>query len=62
MREGSVEPKVATALGLNSTPVVEVESSSTSEDASEATGSVPAVEEVAPETSIPHAFRENVLV
>lgn len=61
--EGSLEPKVAATLGLDFIPVVEVGSSSTSEDVQENVGSILAVEEVAtPETSVNPNFKESVPV
>lgn len=62
MIEGSLEPEVVVTLGLDSLPVIEVDLSSTSEDAHEAVGSVPAVEEATPKISIPPIFGESVPV
>lgn len=51
MREGSLEPQVAAAPRLDSSPVLEVILSSMSEDVSEVAGSIPADEEATHETS-----------
>lgn len=62
MMEGSLEPEVAITLGLDSIPIVEVDSRSTSEDTHKAVESISAFEEVTPETSVPPIFGESIPV
>lgn len=62
MREGGLEPKVATTLWLDTFLVVEVDSTSKSEDAREVEGNILAVEGAALETSTSPVAGESVPV
>lgn len=53
IREGGLKAKVSFALGLDFVTIVEVNSTSTKEDACEVTGRVPVVEDAALKTSTP---------
>lgn len=62
VREGNLEVKVTSALGLDSAIVVEVDLTSISVDTSEATGRIPSMEEADSETSTPTASRGSFLM
>lgn len=62
MREGGLKAKIASALGLDCIPIVQVDSNSMNEIARKVTGSVLAVEEVTIKTLAPSISGGNVYV
>lgn len=62
MREDNLDLETTATLGLNSTPIVEVDSSSTSKDACEVAKSASAIKEAAQENLTPHIYGGKNLV